>query len=762
MIEGKPVRVLFSGHDFKFLTPFIDRIRQNEDYEVRLEQHRTHEINSEKEALECGAWAEIIFCEWAMGNAVWHSRHKRQGQLLVVRLHLQEVQARAKYPFIDNIDWEKVDRLILICQHMHDFMVEEFPILRQGRACLIYNPIDAQVALDRPKLPGAEFNLGLVGIVPQRKRLDRAVDTLLELKKHDSRFTLFIKGRRPEEFPWMKARPEELAWYAAIDRKIEASPQRNSIVFEPHGGNMPLWYSKIGFILSPSDFEGSHQSIAEGMAAGSIPVIFDWAGADRIYPPRYVVGGVGEAAQAVLKWKTPKLYHEEMDYCRAYAKERFDQRGICDRLESIFTQHIRRGQAGPIPAAPAAPLNSRPQVMILGYLPVGFRGGYRIRIEQEIKALTKHGCDVRLACLHPEAPADKLEAHRRELETLGGTVHLAPCKRFFDIRIDAELMREELDALERLVKETGTRIVQTEALYSTRLGLLLKRRCPGLRLVFDCHGASPEEERLSGSHPARIAAMADWEKQVLAGTDLNVFVSAAMNDYYLKKYGFNDLAHVIIPCCVAEERFPPPEAPASALDLPADRPIVVYLGTLAAWQCGEETIRLFAQWRRYDPRIFFLILAPRGDHKKTREMMARHELPEDAAALTELPHDQVAAALRQAHAGVLLRRADPVNLVSSPTKFGEYLAAGLPVIMTDGIGDFSALAAESGLGLLLDAALLELAEYPPAQIVRLSEFVQESWLWRATVAARCRLAARERLHWDMAAARLSKAYGQLL
>jgi len=44
------------------------------------------------------------------------------------------------------------------------------------------------------------------------------------------------------------------------------------------------WFSKIGYILSTSDFEGSHLSVAEAMASGSSPVIITWDGADEIYP----------------------------------------------------------------------------------------------------------------------------------------------------------------------------------------------------------------------------------------------------------------------------------------------------------------------------------------------------------------------------------------------------------------------------------------------------------------------------------------------
>ena len=70
--------------------------------------------------------------------------------------------------------------------------------------------------------------------------------------------------------------------------EIDAAPHSNAVIFDRHGDDMAIWYSKVGFILSTSDHEGSHQAIAEGMAAGCIPIIRNWNGATPLYPPQFV------------------------------------------------------------------------------------------------------------------------------------------------------------------------------------------------------------------------------------------------------------------------------------------------------------------------------------------------------------------------------------------------------------------------------------------------------------------------------------------
>ncbi|MFP6639401.1 MAG: hypothetical protein VCC04_04085, partial [Myxococcota bacterium] len=242
--------ILFSGHDLKFLTPLLDHCEGSPAYHVLRDEHSGHQISDPDKCARLAKEAQIIFCEWALGNAVWYSHHKRPDQVLIVRLHLQEMGL----PYLDEIAWDAVDHLVFICPENQIQFTEHRPDL-ESKTELIYNPIPCQ-ALDQPKLPGAEFNLGFIGIVPMRKRADLAIEILLQLKQIDRRFSLYFKGRMPEEYPWMRERKEEMAYYEDLNERIETSPHPNAISFERHGEDMPAWFRKIGFILSTSDFEG--------------------------------------------------------------------------------------------------------------------------------------------------------------------------------------------------------------------------------------------------------------------------------------------------------------------------------------------------------------------------------------------------------------------------------------------------------------------------------------------------------------------------
>jgi glycosyltransferase involved in cell wall biosynthesis len=141
----------------------------------------------------------------------------------------------------------------------------------------------------------------LIGDVPQRKRLDRALDIFEKLYANNKKYKLFVKGKRPEEYPWMKSisRKPEMDYYQNQYQRIEDNGWQHNIIFEGHGP-IDNWLQKIDYILSVSDFESFHLSPAEGMASGAIPVILNWPGSKFIYPDKCIFNTVEQACQAVI------------------------------------------------------------------------------------------------------------------------------------------------------------------------------------------------------------------------------------------------------------------------------------------------------------------------------------------------------------------------------------------------------------------------------------------------------------------------------
>jgi glycosyltransferase involved in cell wall biosynthesis len=231
------------------------------------------------------------------------------------------------------------------------------------KVVVIPNWVD-DVALDRPKLAGAEFNLGFIGMAPARKRLDRALDVLEWLRSGDPRYRLSVKTKLSWDYPWIWRRPEERAHVDEVMRRIQVSPLlRGSVVFDGFGPDVASWLRRVGFVLSTSDDESFHLAPAEGMASGAVPGILDWPGADTIYDGHWIYGSTDELARSIAAVVEEDRWAAEATLAKTQARSAFAVADVCaawgrliagqpaDGAADLTAQLTAVGGAGPRPTA---------------------------------------------------------------------------------------------------------------------------------------------------------------------------------------------------------------------------------------------------------------------------------------------------------------------------------------------------------------------------------------------------------------------------
>lgn len=295
MVRGEhtTLRVLVGGHDQKFWRPLGQCLADSGGFAFSEDLWDGHDRHDAERSLALMRGVDVIVAEWALGNAVFYSRNKGDAQRLIVRFHLQERQTE----FPSAIDYSRVDWIVFVSEHLRREALARFPIPPE-KAVVIGNAIDT-ARFAKTKFDGAEFNLGLIGAVPARKRLDLALDTLQCLLGRDDRYCLRIKGPKPEDYAWLWARTAERAYYEHLYRRINSGSLRHKVVFDSPGDDVDEWLRQIGFVLSPSDFESFHMAVAEGMAAHSVPIVWKWEGADEIYPHLPLVEDANQAAALI-------------------------------------------------------------------------------------------------------------------------------------------------------------------------------------------------------------------------------------------------------------------------------------------------------------------------------------------------------------------------------------------------------------------------------------------------------------------------------
>jgi glycosyltransferase involved in cell wall biosynthesis len=336
-----PLRVVIAGHDLKFFTPLIAYFKRQPDLEVRVDQWAALGEHDEAVSAELAEWADVVICEWCGPNAVWYSRHKRRGSRLLVHLHRFELYSH--YP--GQVKIGNVDQVICVSDHYARLTREHtgWPAAKVGS---LPNPLDVS-QLDRPKLDGAAFHLGMIGIVPSRKRLDLALDVLEELRRDDGRYLLYIKSGMPWEHWWVWQNPAEREHYSAALRRVQRAPLlRDAVVFDDAGPDVGAWLRRVGFVLSTSDDESFHVAPAEGMASRAVPVIRHWPGAETIYDKRWIRETPAEMAAFIASLAAPEEWRAAGQAAHEQAQA-FELGSVCRGWHHLLTADLAPGAGGP-------------------------------------------------------------------------------------------------------------------------------------------------------------------------------------------------------------------------------------------------------------------------------------------------------------------------------------------------------------------------------------------------------------------------------
>jgi len=124
---------------------------------------------------------------------------------------------------------------------------------------------------------------------------------------------------------------------------------------------------------------------------------------------------------------------------------------------------------------------------------------------------------------------------------------------------------------------------------------------------------------------------------------------------------------------------------------------------MLSWQLSPKAIRVLRLIEELGAQVKFLGLTM---HVKSLERRVLESgFPPAQTHIVTVPHREVAGFLAAADLGILGRNLFEaptlVSRVSSPIKFGEYLATGTPVVIGEGIGDFSALTRKHRLGVVV-------------------------------------------------------------
>jgi glycosyltransferase involved in cell wall biosynthesis len=271
---------------------------------------------------------------------------------------------------------------------------------------------------------------------------------------------------------------------------------------------------------------------------------------------------------------------------------------------------------------------------------------------------------------------------------------------------------------------------------------LIVKRLTGCRMIFDLRGLMAEEYVDAGNWkrdglPYRLTQRV--QRAAIRRADGMVVLTDAV-----KRHIFDgrrpEIPLSVIPCCadVASMvgRSPDTEAGVRAELHAGERPIMIYVGKFTGWYLHDEMVDFHAAARQLDPELLFVVLS-QSDPEIIEREFARAGIGGDDFRITRAEPADVGRYLQAADYGISFVRPCFSKISSSPTKVGEYLAAGLPVVSTAGIGDVDELLERNRVGVVvreLSPSAYEVAAREALELAR-----------DPGTRERCRAAARERL-----------------
>ena len=304
----KKVRLLISGHDLKFIKPLIPYFEK--EYEVTVQELVEYwdlDFQKSKELLQK---ADIVWCEWLLLNAQWYSNNVYPHQKLFIRAHRFELYRK----YLKVINLKNVTKIITVSYYYYEQFVEQ--LKAREKITVINNFVDVE-RFEAEKEEGYKYNIAMIGALPARKGIHRAVELLIKLREVDKRYKLHIPGKKPEEMASTWNVETERKYYENVYKIIQENDLSDAVIWNGWVDTADF-LKNIGYVLSLSDAkrpESFHLAPLEGVASGALAMALNWEGIEYIYPD-YMIFESSEC----IKNKIIELNNNEEQYISLQAK----------------------------------------------------------------------------------------------------------------------------------------------------------------------------------------------------------------------------------------------------------------------------------------------------------------------------------------------------------------------------------------------------------------------------------------------------------
>ena len=290
--------------------------------------------------------------------------------------------------------------------------------------------------------------------------------------------------------------------------------------------------------------------------------------------------------------------------------------------------------------------------------------------------------------------------------------------------------------------------------YVAALVALFIKRIFKTKFVFDMRGFWADERSEAGlwKKDSRIYRVAKYfEKQFFLKADYIISLTNSGKEE-IAKLGYlksRPLYIEVIPTCVDLEKFkliPANKTPGQL----SKKNTLVYVGSVSTWYMLKEMIDFAIMANKAGLADKFIIVTHETDYAKKALKIGC----DDFISVVSANRDEVQNYISSASIGLAFYKPGYSRKGCCPTKLGEYLACGVPVIINSGVGDSDALVMGERVGVVLD-------EFSESEYSRAIDIIRGLLAEGESLRLRCRAAAAKCLSLETGVKRYIDVYRSL-
>jgi glycosyltransferase involved in cell wall biosynthesis len=241
------------------------------------------------------------------------------------------------------------------------------------------------------------------------------------------------------------------------------------------------------------------------------------------------------------------------------------------------------------------------------------------------------------------------------------------------------------------------RLVHARSYIPAAVALLVKRMT-GIPFIFDMRALWPEElitagrlRRGSALHQAITAAERACLRESAAVVSLTHAAVDHLNLIYPREMAEQRVA--VIPTCADLDRFVP-------AGKPPERRLIGSLGTLLSGWFRLDWLSSFLSVAAMRDKELNFVITTRDDPARVRSGLDIGSEIQERFTVAPCPSERVQEVLQGQLASVMFFTDGLSKLGSSPTRMGEVLGCGIPVVANAGVGDVARIIRDYRVGVL--------------------------------------------------------------